>query len=110
MCNVTVCGRTRDGVKHSEGVTLTDEVNRKSDPNTRVLLETQTILPRKLPWTIWCASGGPCTNSFAHWRQLYCQLRLDEPTCPPNLLIVFEIEPKEVDDHGTVEHVMAKFS
>ena len=38
-------------------------------------------------------------SSFVHWRQLYCQLRLDERTCPPILLIVFETEPEEVDDH-----------
>ena len=34
-----------------------------------------------------------------HWRQLYCQPQLDEPTCPPALLIVCETEPEEVDDH-----------
>ena len=37
--------------------------------------------------------------SFVHWRQLYCQLRLDEPTSPPILLIVCEMEPEDVDDH-----------
>ena len=38
-------------------------------------------------------------SSFGHWRQLYCQLRLDETTCPPVLLVVCEREPEEVDDH-----------
>ena len=45
-------------------------------------------------------------SNCVHWRQLYCQLRLDEPTCPTILLIVCEREPEV----STVDHVMAKFS